>query len=223
MSEIEVIVFDLDDTLFPESEFIRSGFQAVGDWMSNEYSVFNFFEIAWQLFLDGKRGKIFNLTLEKMGVNYELSTIQKLLQIYREHKPNISLHEDAKLAIDYFQQQSKLGLITDGYLETQKNKVKALAIESNFNVIVYSDLYGRDSWKPSPIPYLKVMETMQCQGESCLYIGDNPNKDFVTAKKLNWTTVQICREFGEYTKVMSEESHEAKFKIKSLLDLKNLL
>lgn len=26
----KIIVFDVDDTLFPEREFVRSGFQAVG-------------------------------------------------------------------------------------------------------------------------------------------------------------------------------------------------
>jgi putative hydrolase of the HAD superfamily len=153
MSAIEFLVFDLDDTLFPEREFVQSGFQAVGNWMSHKYSVVDFFEVAWQLFIEGKRGKIFNLTLEKLGVKYESSIIHELLQIYREHKPNISLHEDAKWAINYFKKDRKLGLITDGYLMTQKNKVEALGIESNFDVIVYSDFYGRDSWKPSPVPY----------------------------------------------------------------------
>jgi putative hydrolase of the HAD superfamily len=223
MSVIEVLVFDLDDTLFPEREFVQSGFQAVGNWMSQKYSVVDFFEVAWQLFIEGKRGKIFNLTLEKLGVKYESSMIQELLQIYREHKPNISLHEDAKWAINYFKKDRKLGLITDGYLMTQKNKVDALGIESNFDVIVSSDFYGRDSWKPSPVPYLKVMEATKCPGANCLYVGDNPPKDFVTAKKLDWTTFQICREVGEYSDVISEDSYEAKFKIKSLLELKSIL
>lgn len=223
MSAIEVLVFDLDDTLFPEREFVRSGFQAVGNWISDKYSVVDFFEVAWQLFIAGKRGKIFNLTLEKLGVKYETSMIQDLLQIYREHKPNISLHEDAKWAINYFKKEHKLGLITDGYLMTQQNKVEALGIESNFEIIVYSDFYGRDSWKPSPVAYLKVMEATKYQGANCLYIGDNPSKDFVTAKKLDWTTVQICREVGEYSDVISEDSYQAKFKIKSLLELKSIL
>jgi putative hydrolase of the HAD superfamily len=219
---IKILVFDLDDTLFPEHEFVRSGFKAVGAWMLNEYSVANFFEVAWQFFEEGKRGKIFNLTLKQLGVEDESLIIEKMLQIYREHQPTLSLYPDARWAINYFQQNKQLGLITDGYLTTQGNKVDALGIEANFDVIVYSDLYGRENWKPSPVPYLKVMELTGCQGAECLYVGDNPSKDFVTAKKLDWITVQICREGGEYSKIMPEKNYEANFQIKSLMELKNI-
>ena len=199
---IKLLVFDLDDTLFPEREFVRSGFQAVGAWMLNKYSVAGFFEVAWKFFKDGKRGKIFNLTLEQLGVEYGPPMIQELLQIYREHKPTLSLYNDAQWAINYFKKDKQLGIITDGYSITQRNKVEALKIEANFDTVIYSDLYGRENWKPSPVPYLKVMELTGCKGAECIYIGDNPRKDFVTAKNLDWMTVKICREEGEYSKIM---------------------
>ncbi len=220
---IKLLVFDLDDTLFPEREFVRSGFQAVGVWMLNKYSVAGFFEVAWKFFEEGKRGKIFNLTLEQLGVEYGPLMIQELLQIYREHKPTLSLYNDAQWAINYFKKDKQLGIITDGYLITQRNKVEALKIEANFDTIIYSDLYGRKNWKPSPVSYLKLMELTGCKGTECIYIGDNPRKDFVTAKNLDWMTAQICREGGEYCKIMPEKSHEANFKIKSLMELRELL
>ena len=40
---IKIIVFDVDDTLFPE-RFVRVGFQAVGDWILNKYAVPRFFK-----------------------------------------------------------------------------------------------------------------------------------------------------------------------------------
>jgi putative hydrolase of the HAD superfamily len=106
---------------------------------------------------------------------------------------------------------------------TQQNKVKALGIEASFNAIVYSDLYGRDSWKPSPVPYNQIMQLLSCKGKECVYVADNPQKDFITAKNLGWLTVQICREGGEYAKIIPEKSHEANFKIKSLLELKHII
>jgi len=33
------LVFDLDDTLFPERDFVLSGFQAVGDWLETNLSL----------------------------------------------------------------------------------------------------------------------------------------------------------------------------------------
>lgn len=222
---IKALVFDLDDTLFPEHEFVLSGFQSVSKELATKYSLSGFFEVAWQLFREGKRNNVFNLTLEELGFEYEQGLIQELLHIYRQHKPIISLHEDAKWAINYFKFKNyqKLGIITDGYLLTQQNKVKALGIEVLFDTIVYSDLYGRENWKPSPVPYQKIMSTLNCQGNECVYVADNPNKDFITARKLGWLTVQICREGGEYSKIIPLDSYDANFKITSLFELQKIL
>lgn len=220
---IKVLVFDLDDTLFPEHEFVLSGFQVVSNWVATRYCISGFFEVAWQLFKEGKRNQIFNLTLEKLRIEYEPCIVQELVQIYRQHKPIISLHEDAKWAINHFKKCKQLCLITDGYLNTQQNKVNALGIEANFNAIVYSDLYGQENWKPSPVSYLKVMELTRCQGAECIYVGDNPRKDFVTANNLGWITVRICREGGEYSSVTAETGYDAYHTILSLIELKTIL
>lgn len=155
MNNTKVLVFDLDDTLFPEHEFVLSGFQAVSEWVQSKYGIFDFFDVAWKLFQEGIRGKIFDITFEVLEIKYEPSLIQELVRVYREHKPTICLHEDAQWAMDYFKSEKQLGLITNGFLKTQQNKVKALGIESNFDEIVYCDVYGHKNWKPSPVPYKK--------------------------------------------------------------------
>lgn len=219
----KVLVFDLDDTLFPEHEFVRSGFQAVANWLEQKYSITNFFAVASNLFKQGIRGKVFNLALEEMGVKCDQEIITELLQVYREHFPKISLHDDAKCAISYFHGQKKLAIITDGYLRVQQNKVQALRLETDFDWILYTDFYGKDCWKPSPISYLKVMEWSQASGSECVYVGDNPSKDFVTAKQLDWLTIQICRESGEYANVIISDCYKADLKIQSLIDLMEII
>lgn len=222
MNSIKILVFDLDDTLFPEREFVFSGFRAVGDWMFSQYAIPDFFEVAWKLFNQGKRGLIFNQALEQIGIEPKPDLIQQLIQVYRRHKPTIFLHEDAEWALNYFKSQKQLGLITNGFLETQQNKVRALGIESRFNQIVYCDSYGFENWKPSLIPYQKMMEITGFESQEYVYVGDHPHKDFIAAKKLGWTTVRICRDGGEYSTMAAEESHEADLKITSLYELKNI-
>ena len=73
---IKIIVFDVDDTVFPDREFVRSGFQAVGEWILNKYAVPGFFEVAWKFFAQGNRGKIFNLVLAEMGIEDDPQIIQ---------------------------------------------------------------------------------------------------------------------------------------------------
>lgn len=220
---INAIVFDLDDTLFPEREYVLSGFQSVGDWIAANYSVTSFFEKAVSFFNKGNRGNIFNLVLDDIGISYDEPFISKLIDIYREHKPKISLYDDASWAINYYKLKKQLGIITDGYLVAQKRKIEALRIKSSFDEIIYSDEFGKDNWKPSQRPYLKMMEALGRLGNECIYVADNPCKDFIAPTNLGWKTVHICRTSGIYSHHTSAEDYNAKFKIFSLFELKKIL
>lgn len=217
---IRAIVFDLDDTLYPEHEYVLSGFQAVGEWIEEKYSIQNFFQVAEDFFLKGERGNIFNLALHELGTSNVEELVPKLVKVYREHSPDIALFEDARWALEHFRPLKKLGIITDGYLVTQKNKVAALKIEDLFDIIIYTDEFGKEHWKPSETPYRKVMESLSFAGNECAYIADNPKKDFVTARALGWTTIHIRRPSGEYTHHVPAEGYEADKEISSLFELK---
>ncbi len=220
---IKTIVFDLDDTLFPEHQYVISGFREVSGWLEEKYSIKDFFKVAYKIFEGGIRGTIFNIALERLGISPDDHLISELVQIYREHKPELRLHKDADWAIQFYRSIKKLGIITDGPLVTQQNKVAALEIEEYFNAIIYTDAFGRDFWKPSILPYQRIMNILDCEGDECAYIGDNPSKDFIAAKKLKWLTVNICREDGEYTHVESQEGYSADFIIDSLYNIKDII
>lgn len=220
---IRAVVFDLDDTLFPEREFVFSGFTAVNEWLERYYNVAGFFQEAKKLFEKGQRKNIFNTVLDQFHFEYDDSLIMSMVRVYREHSPAISLYKDAKWAIAELKEKNLLGIITDGYLTTQQNKVKSLGIKEAFKVIIYSDQYGREHWKPSQVPYLKIMEFLQCPGEECVYIGDNPCKDFITAKNLGWQTVHIHRIGTEYSAQHQDDSHRANFQVSSLYELNELI
>lgn len=216
-----VVVFDLDDTLYPEKDYALSGFKAVSDWLTSTRDVSGFFEYCQGFFNEGKRGNIFNLVLDQLGVTYNATDIKELVQIYRQHKPRIKLFEDATWAIDFFQKE-KLAIITDGYYETQVNKIASLNINNKFATIVYTDEFGREFWKPSPFSYQKIMNFFQCNGSCCHYVADNPTKDFITAKKFGWHTIQVSRQEGEYSNISVDKYHQADELIHSLYELKKL-
>jgi putative hydrolase of the HAD superfamily len=101
--------------------------------------------------------------------------------------------------------------------------VAALGFDTIFPALIYSDAFGRDHWKPGRTPYLKLMEKFGCQGAGCIYVADNPAKDFVSAKVLGWFTVQICRPGGEYVSVAAPEEYQADMKVSSLCELPEVL
>ena len=118
--------------------------------------------------------------------------------MYRNHRPEISLFEDAKWALQKFATTYRLGAISDGYHETQKLKVAALGLEEILDPIIYSDAHGRAAWKPSPTPFQEFTKATGYEASECCYVGDNVVKDFVAANQLGWSTVHVVRTGTEY-------------------------
>ncbi|MGN7941322.1 MULTISPECIES: HAD family hydrolase [Bacillaceae] len=215
----KAMIFDLDDTLFAEKDYIFSGFLAVDKAVQKKLSVSGFYKIAIELFEEGERKYIFNRALDRLNVNYNNKLIHSLLKTYRTHLPDIQLLNDAKWVIENLHDSVKLGIISDGYIDAQYNKVKALNLKNMFHSIILSDRFGRENWKPSKVPYLHVCMALQVEHKDCIYIGDNLSKDFITAKSLGWKTVYIERRHGMYPNIIVDEEYQAHYKISDLKEL----
>ena len=219
---MRIIIFDMDDTLYPENQFVDSGFKAVDEFLKQQ-NVNGFYTNAIGLFYEGRRGAIFNEVLDDIGFVYDNEFIQNLIGIYRSHIPDIQLFPDSRYILDYLYEKYPLGLISDGYLIAQKNKVSALGISRYFEKIILTDELGREFWKPNITSYRMMENHFKTDGKNFIYIGDNIAKDFVTANKLGWTTIQIKRPNGEYDNVEAPLENHAKYKIENLKEIINIL
>ncbi len=217
------LVFDLDDTLYAEREFVLSGFSAVAKWLRDNKRVAGFESLAAEALHRGLRGRIFDDALTQLGIDPQPSLISTLVQVYRDHIPVLTLYDDARHALDRFRPAAKLGIITDGFLQTQRNKVRALGLWPLVDAIVFSDQWGRDKWKPHPLPYESLASQLACCGVQCTYIADNPAKDFIGARLLGWHTIRIRRPQGEYAGVEPAKGYEADADISSLEELRSVL
>jgi len=193
-----VVTFDLDDTLYLERDFVRSGFAAVGAWLATERGVRGFESCAWRLFEAGRRGDVFDRVLPRLGVDPDGALIRRLVRVYREHLPTIRLEPAAADLLGRLGGRCRLAVLTDGFHETQRRKIKSLGLESTCRPIVCTDRWGREHWKPSPKGFLHVQETLGAAPERCIYIGDNPAKDFRAPKGLGWRTLRLRHPQGEH-------------------------
>lgn len=214
-----VIVFDLDDTLYSQKTFAWGGLEAVAHFLKKEHGVDGFEAVAKRFYEEGLRGTIFNEALKQLGQEPEDGLIEKLVSIYRNHDPQITLFPDAKEAINRWRKKHRLALITDGDFAVQQKKVDALGLSEVFEVAVLTGEYGQAYEKPSAFPYEKVMEGLGVSGDQCVYLGDNPNKDFLTAKKLGWHTIRVRREGLEFSGLKLDADHEADQEVEDLAAL----
>ena len=199
---INTVVFDLDDTLYDEVDYCRSGFLASACFLAETFedmSAEHIFSTFWEQFCTGNQTRTFNGALEMLGINYNDELIEELVRAYREHEPKISLPRDTMTVLKKLKRKYTLALLTDGFLPAQKLKVKALKIERFFTEIVYTEELGREFWKPSPAGFEKILEILKIQPENAVYIADNEKKDFIAPNNLGFLTIQLIRDAHIHT------------------------
>jgi len=219
---MRALVFDLDDTLYKEADFVHGAFMEVAEYLSEKHCIDKdeLCEVMLKLLNEKGRGRIFN---DICGL-YRLSEdIDNLIEIYRNAAPKISLYEDAEHFLKYSRGKYKLGLITDGIYYVQWNKIKLLDIEKYFDSIVVTDDFGKDFWKPSTKSYMKMADTLGVSLDSMVYIGDNPQKDFYGAKQLGIYTVRIIRDSGDHMGLRLDRDYEADIEIADLYELERAI
>ena len=195
-----VVVFDLDDTLYLERDFVRSGFAAVGAWLKTQHGISDFEAHAWELFLAGRRGDVFDRALPQLGLDPQPELVRRLVGVYRDHLPSIELEPAAADLLGALRGRCRLALLTDGYHDTQRRKIAALALDPRCCPIVCTDKWGRAHWKPSPRGFLHIQQALEAWPERCIYIGDNPAKDFRAPKALGWRTLRVRHALGEHAR-----------------------
>ena len=222
---IKAVIFDLDDTLISEKEYVRSGFRQVAINISDEYKLDmnEVYKLLLDIFEEDSKN-VFNRALNKLNISYEIEYIKKLIDIYRGHKPDIKLYDDAKYILDILYKKGiKLGIITDGYKITQRKKLEALNIDNYFECIVVTDELGREYWKPHRKSYEIMKNKLKFDYNEMVYVGDNLSKDFVTANKLGMKTVFINRIEGVYSGIEMDDECLANSEVSNLKELENLI
>jgi putative hydrolase of the HAD superfamily len=220
---IRVIVFDLDDTLYPERHYVRSGFMAVSLYMNKVWGIPDFFQLTWERYIRGERKKIFDRAIRECGISDSAELIGSLVHIYRSHMPDIILYQDAVWALEKYSEKVLLALISDGYLEAQRKKAKALGISKYFQVMYFTDEWGKSFWKPNPFVFRKLEKELNVTGNECVYISDNPTKDFIAPNELGWQSIQVVRSDGEYAKARIPKNGRPLMQINSLTYLEEVL
>lgn len=191
---IEAMIFDLDDTLYPEKSYVRSGYKVI----SEEYPhIDNMQEKLWNVFLCG--GRAIDEVLEAEGIlsSYEK---EKCLNIYRFHKPEISFYDGVyDMLISLRKRGKKIGIITDGRPEGQRAKIEALGLENLVDEIIVTDeLGGIEFRKPNSAAFEKMQKLMNVSFYGMAYVGDNIKKDFVAPEKLGMRSIHFVNKDGLY-------------------------
>lgn len=180
---IKAVVFDLDDTLIPEYEYVKSGFRAVSKAMQSD----ELYTTLVSLFNENPKN-----VYQRAGLSDD--ECKQCIEVYRNHMPEISLSDEVKSLLLFLKTKGiKLGIITDGRPNGQRNKIKALGLDGVMDYIIVTDeLGGEEFRKPNPKAFEIMREKLQVEFDEMMYVGDNPRKDFYIGSIYPITTVRVA-------------------------------
>ena len=181
MPRLRAVVFDLDDTLYPESAYVRSGFRALGEWADEQLGVpvEEAYAELEALFREGVRGDTFDRWLAARGIP-DAGLVPEMVRVYRAHRPAIEPFPEAPALLDRLRRRYALGVLSDGEVEVQSAKLDSLGLRT----------------------LLERMGSVAA-GEAA-YLADNPAKDFIAARAAGMRSVRLRYDGGIYSSLEPE-------------------
>jgi putative hydrolase of the HAD superfamily len=201
------ILFDLDDTLYPERRFALSGFAAVARAAAEESGVpaRDLFRPLVEALRTGARADAFQRLCSTFAWPDE--RIEHLLEIFRTHEPRLRLPRLTTRTLAALKPGWRLAIVTNGPPSIQAGKVRALGVASMVDTVVYAAACGSGEGKPAPEPFATAAGTLRIASSRCVFVGDHPVCDIFGARRAGMRTVRIKQ--GAYRTAVLAPPEEA--------------
>ncbi len=174
------VVFDLDDTLYNEIDYLKSAYTEIASHLDHEHWKSLYAEM---FSLYRNQQDVFSFLAKNYSANKS-----DLLSLYREHQPQIRVFDGVLPLMESIKaNHGRIGIITDGRSRTQRNKIQALGIGKYIDGLVISDEIGSE--KPNPRNFEALCELLPAR--TYYYIADNIRKDFLAPNEMGWTTIGL--------------------------------
>nr|MDE6668055.1 HAD family hydrolase [Muribaculaceae bacterium] len=169
-----VVVFDLDDTLYDEADFVLSGIDAVLPLLGSIEGLDT--DECRRVMREAvtrheNHYSALECCLDHVGVREQVS-MENIVTALRNHRPcHIELRPGMKQALDELYSRGViLGLLTDGRSTTQRHKIEALDISHYFDsdAIRISGETGVDKYMAAAYRWFRE----RYPGKKYVYVGD---------------------------------------------------
>lgn len=183
------LLFDLDDTLYPQRRFVLSGFAAVARHVAIRHSIEprRAFAALVGAYRGPGRGRELNQLVEIFGIP---ESVDGLVAVMRSHRPLLRLSWSTVETLRLLRRTWALGIVTNGMPAIQREKVRALGIEPLMDVIVYASEHGTGVGKPERAPFAAALNRLAVDASHAVFVGDTPSTDIAGAAMCGLATIQ---------------------------------
>ncbi len=157
------------------------------------------------------------LICQRLSMPYTKELFDEWEMEFRKYMDSkLKLMEGAKEILEYLKSKNyKLALFTNSARKTAEQKLGKFGIGICFDSIFVSEEIGA---KSSVQPFKTIIEKLGAKADECIMIGNKMDEDMF-AKRAGMKTVLLEDSRQKYYK----ETEEPDFRIRSLLELKNIL
>ena len=178
------LIFDLDDTLYKERDYAKSGLVHIGKKIADLCSQPDPTSRLIAFFENGNKDAVGTVCRE-LGIGD--TDRRALLKDMQAHRPMISLSPDAADLIAALRTTGQhFAIITDGRSVTQRAKLSSLGLLGGGPCMISEEIGAS---KPDPKAFKMIQKT--ADAASFVYVADNPLKDFIAPNLLGWETIML--------------------------------
>lgn len=191
MTPVKAVLFDLDDTLYDELSYVKSGVRAVAGEIAAlaEVPQERVIDLLLDLLAEGGRERIFNRALSALGADQKREAIDRLVASYRGHRPTLQFYPGVRTMLERLRRTYRLAVVTDGLAQMQRAKVTALGLTDLVDAVIYTWELG--SPKPAPQGYLIALDQLGADSRQGIIVGDNPEHDLLAAAAIGMPAVRV--------------------------------
>lgn len=214
---IRAVIFDLDNVLYEEAEYFGAVFSAAMPRLAAQCHRTETEALEQLKMFFRTRGYtapgVFADALRELGIQSGVEA-DFLFDLYSSIGTVLHPYPDVMETLRWLEGHGvQRGIVTNGTVAAQRNKVKSLGFAHQFNAIMYARTLGKENEKPSPLPFDRILNELGVGGRAALYVGDNPRVDFPGAQAMGMRTVRLNR--GEFRGQMLGPEWGADFTIET--------
>ena len=171
---LKAIIFDLDETLFPQKPWILKKLSMLHDELKIEkVTKDKFVDTGLRLLEEGHRADL----LDRLVELFKLPS-DKMIPTYRNLVPDTREYPDVKPVLSELKSQGYLiGLLTDNPPLSQKQKLQSTGLENFFDAIHFTKESGFE--KPDPQGFMQIRKKLNVEANECCMVGDHLYKDII--------------------------------------------
>lgn len=211
------VIFDLDETIYCEKQFIRHGFKMVSMYLKTrgiDISIRELFNYQEKF----GRENVIDHVLRERGIS-DRNILLNSIYAYRNNNGVLTPRDGFMEVLDFL--PTKPSLVTDGMGFVQRKKLQNIGLEGRFDRIYFTDEWGAAAAKPSLVCFLDILRQKSLSPNEMVYIGDDPSKDFVNLNLIGVKTIRILQ--GRFRDKIAEPDYDAVISIHNFGELREVL